>query len=133
VGLLTNEMQVTSEEGASDANTSAVVVVEAVTTVDPSEGGIIVIPGDDGLTVTVEIPTGAVTEPTQLAYTFAPTVTGSPPDFSFAGRAFRLDAYRDGTFVPGLAFEIPITVTIHYAEGDVIGTATIGSTMASRW
>ncbi len=120
-GLLTNEVQITTEEGVSDANTSVVIVVEAVTTVEPTENESIVISGSDGMTITVDIPTGAVTEPTQLAYAAVPTVTGAPLDFSFAGRAFRLDAYRDGTLAPGLAFEIPITVTIHYTEGDVAG------------
>ena len=57
----------------------------------------------------------------QLAYVSLPTVTGSPPDFVFAGRAFSLDAYQNGAHTPGLVFEKPITVTVYYAPADVVG------------
>jgi thermitase len=120
-GPLTNEVQVTTEEGVGGTDVSTVVVVEEVVTVEPSEGGILIVTAPDGMSVTIEIPAGAVAEPTQLAYASLPTITGSPPDFSFAGRAFSLDAYRDGVETPGLVFGQPITVTIDYTSADVAG------------
>ncbi|MDY7077970.1 MAG: S8 family serine peptidase [Chloroflexota bacterium] len=122
-GPLTNVVQVTTEEGVTGTHTSTVTVIvaEELVTVEPSEGGTIVVTGADGMTVTIEVPPGAVTEPTQLAYVSVLTVTGSPAGFAFAGRAFRLEAYRHGTLHSSLVFERPVTVTVYYAEPDVSG------------
>ncbi len=116
-GPLSNVVQVTTGEGATGADTSTVAVAQELVTVGPSEGGIIVATSADGMTTTVEVPPGAMTEPTQLAYASVPTVTSSPPGFAFAGRAFRLEAYRHGALHSGLVFEEPVAVTIHYTRG----------------
>jgi thermitase len=118
-GPLVNVVQVATAEGAMGKDTYIVVVAEKLATVEPSEGGIIVTPPADGVTTTVKVPPGAVTETTQLAYTSMPTVTSSPSGLVFAGRAFRLEAYREGTLHSGLVFEDPIIVTIYYTEADV--------------
>ena len=75
-----------------------------------------------GLTTTVQIPTGAVTESTALTYT-ALAITGQsdPTGFSFAGHAFDLDAYQSGVIVSGFTFSVPVTVTLHYADADIAG------------
>jgi len=123
-GPLDNVVHVTTEESATGTDTNTVIVAEALATVGPSEGGIIVATSADGVAITVEVPPGAVTEVTQLAYASVPTVTGSPSGFVFAGRAFRLEAYRHGALQAGLVFVEPVTVTIHYTEADVTGLDT---------
>jgi thermitase len=122
-GPLTNVVQVTTAEGATGTDTSTVTAIAAdyTTTVGPSQGGTISAAGADGTSTVIEIPAGAVTEPTQLAYTSLSTVAGVPAGLHFAGRAFGLDVYRHGTLHPGLVFVKPITITIHYAEADVVG------------
>lgn len=39
--------------------------------------------------------------------------------FTYAGRAFDLEAYRDGTLLSGFVFSLPVTVTLHYSDADV--------------
>ena len=70
--------------------------------------------------VGIEFPAGAVTGTTAIVYT--PVETATPPSgFSFAGHAFDLAAYRNGALLPGLTFNSPVTVTLHYADSDVAG------------
>ncbi len=120
-GPLTNVVLVTTEEGVSGVDSSTVIAAERVVAVGPSEGGKIAFTAADGATVTIEVPAGAVTEPTQLAYGSVLTVTAPPTGFTFAGRAFKLDAYRGDALCSGLVFRKPITVTIHYTASDVSG------------
>ena len=76
----------------------------------------------NGLTTTVEIPSGAVTESTDLVYTaLATTGYADPLNFSFAGHTFDLDAYRSNSLLYGFAFNVPVTITIYYSEADVAG------------
>ncbi len=119
-GPLTNEVQVTTEEGVGGTDVSTVMVVEELASVEPSESEIFIITAPDGMTVTIEIPVGAVIRPTQLAYVSLPSVTGSPAGFVFAGRAFNLDAYQNRAHVPDLTFAKPVTVTIYYASSDAV-------------
>ena len=72
-----------------------------------------------GSPTVIQVPTGAVTEPTTLVYTPVETAT-APFGFAFAGHAFDLDAYRGGSLLPGITFSIPVTVTLHYTDTDVI-------------
>jgi hypothetical protein len=122
-GPLTNVVQVTTAEGATGTDTSIVtaIVADYTATVGPSQGGTISAAGADGTSTVIEIPAGAVTEPTQFAYTSISTVTGVPAGLHFAGHAFGLDVYRHGTLHLDLVFAKPITITIHYAEADVVG------------
>jgi thermitase len=120
-GPLINVAQITTDEGVTGTATNTVVVAEEGITVGPLQGGTIVVSTAGGLTATIEIPAGAVTKTIQLAYTSVPTVIGSPSGLVFAGRAFRLEAYRGDGLLPGLVFEEPVTVTIRYTEADVAG------------
>ena len=117
------EVQVTIEGGVtvSDRHVLSAIVAEQLVTVASSEGKTFSVASGDGVTTVIEIPAGAVTEPTQLAYSSSTTVTGSPSGFEFAGRAFSLKAYRNEGLLHGLVFEEPITITVHYTEGDVAG------------
>jgi uncharacterized protein YkwD len=90
------------------------------TTVDPIYGGSLVYTDTQGNSTTIEVPSGAVTETTRLAYTPLYSVT-APTGFSLAGHAFALDAYRAGTLISSLTFERPVAVTIHYSDSDVAG------------
>jgi parallel beta-helix repeat protein len=75
-----------------------------------------------GLTTTVEVPSQAVTEAVTLKYTaLAATGHGSPAGFVFAGHAFDLDAYQGETLLAGFVFSKPVTITIHYDEGNIGG------------
>jgi uncharacterized repeat protein (TIGR01451 family) len=122
-GPLTNVVQVTTAEGATGTDTSTVtaIVADYTMTVEPSRGGTISADGTNGTSTVIEIPAGAVTEPTQFAYTSMSTVAGVPAGLHFAGRAFGLDVYRHGTLHLDLVFVKPITITIHYAKADVAG------------
>ncbi len=120
-GPLTNVVQVTTDEGATGTSTSIVTVAEELIVAEPGRAETIVVTSTDGLTTTVEVPSDAVTESTQLAYTTVPTITGSPFGFGFAGHAFNLDAYRNGDQIAGFTFSVPITITLHYTETDVVG------------
>ena len=88
----------------------------------PATGITFVYTDSQGLTTTVELPAGAVTE--VLALTFVPLVSPThplSPGMAFAGHAFDLDVYRDGEHLPGYAFQRPVTVTIRYSDADVEG------------
>jgi parallel beta-helix repeat protein len=73
-----------------------------------------------GLPTAIQVPAGAVTEPTTLVYTPVEAAT-APSGFAFAGHAFDLDAYQGEVLQPGLTFSAPVTVTLHYAGTDVAG------------
>ena len=88
--------------------------------VDPTIGGTLTYTDTQGLPTLIQVPAGAVTEPTTLFYT--PVETPTPPSgFAFAGHAFDLDAYQGGALQPGLTFSVPVTVTLHYTGTDVAG------------
>jgi peptide/nickel transport system substrate-binding protein len=70
-----------------------------------------------GLTTSLEIPAGAVTETTVIVYTPDIPVYEGPGDLRFAGQSFALDAYQGGKRVPGFTFNGAVTVTISYQEG----------------
>ena len=73
-----------------------------------------------GLTTTVNIPSGAVTESTDLVYTaFATAGHVNPPQFSFAGHAFDLGAYRGGLLLDRFTFDVPVTLTLYYSDDDI--------------
>lgn len=82
--------------------------------------GVLVYTDTQGSPTVIQAPADAVTAATALALT--PLDSATPPaGFSFAGHAFQLEAYRDGTLLAGFAFEKPITITIHYSAVDVAG------------
>lgn len=90
-----------------------------------------------GLSTAIEVPGGAVTDVVWLSLTPILGPLGSLFDlgslncldlaeqdaglvgFTFAGRAFDLEVYRDGELLSGFAFSLPITVTLHYTDTDV--------------
>lgn len=122
-GPLTYTAHVTTEEGATGVATAIpfAFVAEGAAYVDPEEGGELVVVDDDGATVTVEIPPGAVSEAVQLTYSSLPEVVDPPADFYFAGRAFALEAYAEGRLQGSVVFQQPVTLTVEYVGADVEG------------
>jgi len=90
--------------------------------IDPTTGGTIVYTDTQGLTTTVQVPPGAVSETITLVYTPIPSPTQSiSPELRFSGHAFNLEAYLGGELELGFVFSRPITITIHYSDDDVQG------------
>jgi len=91
--------------------------IGAQISVDPGSTETLLVTDTHGLTTTVLVPAGAVTATTTLVYIEALTTTAEiPPDFSFAGVIFDLNAYVDGARVDPFTFTTPITITLHYSE-----------------
>jgi hypothetical protein len=89
-------------------------------TVDPTTGGTLIYTDTQENLTIIQLPSGAVTETTTLVYT--PVQTATPPaNLAFAGHAFLLEAYRNGTLLADFTFEDQITVTIHYSQANVAG------------
>ena len=131
-GSFANELEVTTVEGAAGEDACTVFAHEAVVTVGPAMGATIIGTAPDGVTTTVVIPPGAVDQETQIGYTTLVDVTGGPADCSFAGRAFALDAFRDGDPLAELPFGGPVTATVRYAPADLDGYAAEGLAVY-RW
>ena len=87
--------------------------------VPPDANTTVVYTDAQGSQTVVEVPAGAVSETVTLLYGPLDTVSDSPGPF--AGHGFLLEAHRDGELLADLAFETPITVTIHYTDADVAG------------
>ncbi len=69
------------------------------------------------ITTVVAIPAGAVADPTQLVLHELSTPTYAlPSGQQYAGRAFRLDGYRDNQRLPDLTLAETISVTLSYRE-----------------
>ncbi len=107
--------------GGPVTDTHVILVGSVVTTpIEPESGGTLVYTNTQGLTTTVQVPPNAVDEDTSLVY--LPQQPESPPSGSeFAGRGFELEAFQNGTLVPGLVFAKPVTVTTQYSDADVAG------------
>jgi hypothetical protein len=86
----------------------------------PEAGGTLVYTDTQGNPTIIQVPPDAVTDATALVLTPLKTAT-APSGFLFAGHAFDLVAYRDDMLVPGLVFEEPVTVVLHYSDADVAG------------
>ena len=73
-----------------------------------------------GIATVVTAPIGAVAQTVLLVFGPLETVA-APSGSSFAGRAFELEAYRDGAWLSDFVFQSPALVTIHYSDIDVAG------------
>jgi hypothetical protein len=73
---------------------------------------------DGTYTTSVRVPSESVSNPVVLAYSVIdpPTV---PSYFTFAGRAFNIDVYQEGTYEEGFVFNQPITLTLNYNEEEI--------------
>jgi hypothetical protein len=92
--------------------------VPVVVTVEENTGGTLVHTDTQGNETLIEVPAGAVTGTTTLAYTPVESPAESP-GLRFAGQAFDLDIVRAGAPLPGLVFSVPVTITLPYSEADL--------------
>ena len=74
-------------------------------------------PGDQ--TTSAEVPPGAVDQPTTF-YLAEAGAASVPAGQAFAGHAFTLDAAREGALLEGFTFARPITLTVAYADADLV-------------
>ena len=130
-----SDVQVT-DKNATVQPTSAVndgeVTVRLESEVTPEQNYTITYTDTQGISTTVQVPSGAVTETVTLAYTAVESTTTSPADFSFAGRAFNLDVYRNGELQEGFPFEETVTIELHYTNDD-LGDLNEGSLLLYYW
>jgi hypothetical protein len=121
---------------------------DVVTRIDPLAGGTLVYTDTQGLTTTIQVPSGAVDACTDLVYTpLALPPQPLPPGDQYAHHAFFLYAYPcflHHVYLPLVArngvpaaqvlppppstlaqadpvFQVPVTMTIHYSDADVAG------------
>lgn len=87
----------------------------------PAIGSTLVSTDAQGNGATISIPAGVAAQPTTFLYTPVSTENTAPPAFTFAGRAFTLDAYQSGAKLNFFSFQKPIVVTLTYADADVAG------------
>jgi uncharacterized repeat protein (TIGR02543 family) len=118
----------------ADHTISATFAQDGYTKTVPTAGSTLLVYTDtQGLTTTVEIPGGAVTETVTLVCAPHPTPTRPiSPSMRFAGHAFDLDVYLNGVIQPGYRFNAPITITIQYSDEDVVGLDE-GGLMLHHW
>ncbi len=88
--------------------------------VAPSAGATLTHTGTQSLHTTIQIPSGAVTETTELVFTERDYAHSSPAGYAFAGQGFQIEAYRsDGVHIPNYIFTKPITITVEYSNADI--------------
>jgi hypothetical protein len=90
--------------------------------ITPGTQSTLVYPSPEGLTTTLDVPAGAVTDTTYMAYNNLSEIPPVPGGHNFAGRAFALDAYRDMAVLPHFRFNVPPTLTLNYDGTTVTGT-----------
>jgi uncharacterized repeat protein (TIGR01451 family) len=127
-GPLVNAVVVTGTSPSNQvvtASASATVALEgdagdATVTVQPGQAASMSYTDPNGGKVTVQIPAGAVDQPTTFVY-FNQAAPSHPGRFQFAGRSFTLTAFRNNNALDGLTFLQPVTLVIEYTDADVAG------------
>ncbi len=70
----------------------------------------------------VTVPSGAITRRATLVLIPAEGPNTAPGTLTFAGQAFRLEAYREGLLVDRpFAFEEPVTLSVTYTDAQIAG------------
>ena len=120
--------------GSYNADTTVAVCQESEV---GSDGIRLVYTPTQGVTITLKVPAGAVTDQVTLLYLPLAGVTSPPAGFSFADYAFELDAYKDGVLQPSFGFAARLTITLHYNDEDVAGldeeTLRLVSWAGTQW
>ena len=73
----------------------------------------------DGHKLSLDVPAGAVNAQTTIGLDLANSAQAVPADARFAGIAFSLTAYQNGTELSSFTFNTPITLTLDYLDSDV--------------
>lgn len=119
-GLFTVTLTVDGPGGASQLIQPELIAVGEQMVVEPDSGGTLVYTDPTGTATTITVPTDAVTSTIEIVFT--PVAEAAPPQgLDFAGHAFTLDAYSDGSLLDEFTFNQPITLTLQYNNADVAG------------
>ncbi|MCJ7551289.1 MAG: FG-GAP-like repeat-containing protein [Anaerolineae bacterium] len=113
-----------SDSGGLSGEVQVAVRVLALTQsiiADAARGGSLFYVDAQDSAIIVDVPPGAVSVPTEFRYTSEKNAPAVPGGFLFAGKAFDLDTYQDGAFIPGISLSAPLTITIHYTDADLFG------------
>jgi len=89
------------------------------TTLQPTQETTLTLTNQNGVTITLAIPAGAVDTPTVLSYTETDRLNQSGDALRLGGRSFRLQAVQNGLSVDTLIFSQPFTMTISYRDEDI--------------
>ena len=112
--------------GVTKSVTVVALSSSVVTSTVTITGGTLGFVDNDGGSVQIEVPAGAVTGTIELVYADQ-AAPAQPGTFQFAGRSFSLNAYRDNVLVPDFTFQQPVTVVVQYTDAEIgaIGEATL--------
>jgi hypothetical protein len=103
------------------------------TTVTPEAGGTLVYTDAQGLTTTVRVPPGAVSETLTLVFTPLDEPTHPTAPLTFAGHAFTLELYRGTYLLPGYLFEEAVSIAIAYSETDIADVEDESTLVLATW
>ena len=102
------------------------------TTLTPGLGAGLIYTDAQGLPTRLEIPADAVAQEAMLVLT--PTLaTTDGADLAFAGHAFVLAAFQEGSPFPGFTFSVPVTASIHYSDADAQTVSDEGQLTLLWW
>jgi hypothetical protein len=98
-------------------------IIAAWAELDPFEGGTMIYADQPGMTVTVQVPSGAVSETVTLTCEpiDRPAPVPPPSGESFAGRSFTLEMFLGPKHLEGYTFLQPAEVTVYYRDTDIAG------------
>jgi subtilisin family serine protease len=107
----------TSPETPAPTATTAVPI--ATVRVAPDQPAAVSFGLPDGGQVLLQLPVGAVDQPTMLQVTLLDPPTDLPAALRFAGQSFAIDAYQAGSATVGFIFQRPVTLTLTYTDAAV--------------
>jgi phosphonate transport system substrate-binding protein len=107
------------------------------TLVDEETGGSVALTNDEGRQTTLEIPSGAVDQPTQISIAPIPLPPDLPSDFNYTGDAFELNAIisdtaQDGSHQNGVGILTTYTLTVEY-DGSGLSSAQESNLALYYW
>ena len=114
---------VTASNTTNSRAATTTVTIYQESAIEPWKSQTIVYTNAQGLTTALQIPDEAITQTgVSLVYTPVSVIDETPEgDFSFAGTAFDLDAYRDEVLQTDFTFGEAIIVEVNYADADIVG------------
>ncbi len=107
----------TSPETPAPTATTALPIATVVVAPDQPAAMSFSLP--NGGQVLLQLPAGAVDQPTTLQVTLLEPPTDLPAALRFAGQIFAIDAYQEGGATAGLIFQQPVTLTLTYTDAAV--------------